>query len=72
MDGNNGVDYPKKRMPIRVYPRYVRLRQGSEIRYSLKLLRPISKVQTRHHPLRTCSIGCHSVTLALSLLLLSD
>lgn len=45
MDGNNGVDFPKKRMLIRVYPRYVRLRQGGEIRYSLKLLRPISKVR---------------------------
>lgn len=43
--GNNGVELPKKRMLIRVSPRYVRLRQGSEIRYSLKLSRPISKVE---------------------------
>lgn len=44
MASNNGVDFPKKRVLVRVYPRYVRLRQGSEIRYNLKLSRPISKV----------------------------
>lgn len=41
----NGVEFTKKRLLVRVSPRYVRLRQGSEIRYSLKLTRPISKVQ---------------------------
>ncbi|TYZ59074.1 hypothetical protein PybrP1_007194 [[Pythium] brassicae (nom. inval.)] len=40
---SNGVEFPKKRMLVRVSPRYVRLRQGSEIRYTLKLTRPITK-----------------------------
>ncbi|GLD96139.1 hypothetical protein PINS_up004817 [Pythium insidiosum] len=40
-DGSPAEKLPKKgSQPVRVYPRYVRVRQGSEIRYQVKLLRP--------------------------------
>ncbi|KAG7392917.1 hypothetical protein PHYPSEUDO_013405 [Phytophthora pseudosyringae] len=38
-----GLEDPKKQQLVRIYPKYVRLRQGSEIRYRLKLTRPPSK-----------------------------
>ncbi|KAK1931580.1 Ultraviolet-B receptor UVR8 [Phytophthora citrophthora] len=39
-----GLEDPKKQQLVRIYPKYVRLRQGSEIRYRLKLTRPPTKV----------------------------
>ncbi|ETI51082.1 hypothetical protein F443_05511 [Phytophthora nicotianae P1569] len=38
-----GLEDPKKQQLVRIYPKYVRLRQGSDIRYRLKLMRPPSK-----------------------------
>ncbi|KAG6972853.1 hypothetical protein JG688_00003782, partial [Phytophthora aleatoria] len=38
-----GLEDPKKQQLVRIFPKYVRLRQGSEIRYRLKLTRPPSK-----------------------------
>ncbi|KAH7476511.1 hypothetical protein PRIC1_000521 [Phytophthora ramorum] len=37
------LEDPRKQQLVRIYPKYVRLRQGSEIRYRLKLTRPPSK-----------------------------
>lgn len=45
--GHKGDSHGKQRQLVRVTPRYVRLRQGSEIRYHMKLLRPPSKVSNR-------------------------
>lgn len=39
----NGSDEQRQRQLVRVTPRYVRLRQGSEIRYHVRLTRPPSK-----------------------------
>lgn len=39
-----GLEDSRKQQLVRIYPKYVRLRQGSEIRYRLKLTRPPSKV----------------------------
>ncbi|KAE9008168.1 hypothetical protein PR001_g16777 [Phytophthora rubi] len=38
-----GLEDSRKQQLVRIYPKYVRLRQGSEIRYRLKLTRPPSK-----------------------------
>ncbi|RLN90278.1 hypothetical protein BBJ28_00017570 [Nothophytophthora sp. Chile5] len=43
-----GLEEPKKPQLVRLLPRYVRLRQGTETRYRLKLSRPPSKAVTIH------------------------